>query len=773
MTVVRDERGRFTSRQTAIEIRDPSAATNQISYMGRDAPQVPVWDAGQAIKLGYYSNVIAYRCVQILAMTAAGLPILCGPDPRSGRVNPVSRLAQLLGPPPLGPAPKLSARKLIAWTWAQYKVTGRWAWEIETPPNSSEVIALWPLAASSLQAVPSDGGTEWFRLFKYGRPDKPTKINPDHILYDWKPSADDYRQPESALLASRYDLSAAIMGDRYSLAFLKNGAIPAAVVINGQRPPTKEAEERYEQRWASEYQGPDNAGRTRFQYLEGLQTGEKPRDYIDVITLGLSQKDSQFMADHKNHLEMVAISLGVPWSKLDASGRTFDNAGHEDFSFWDSTMEPDLHDFEDFINLNLAPRVGTDLMCFDLSKVRALQRPKPFTVADGVAMANLGDSITHNELRAAAELPPVPGGDVLIPKAAAPVFAPPSDAAATADPIDSTTGDGTGRGEELTKTRVERRELVPVATFDPKGVETTPMEDPGPARRLKAWRSADAVSRSLEARWERGMKRLFARQAATTMGLLKGKRGHKALELRDSAVPVDPSAIFNRQKWLDDTREVAEDLFEAVTAQGFARVSDWAGIAFDLESPYVRDFILNRANKLAGQVTDTTYEQIRLALADGVSDGATIDQLGAAVQSVFDHATGARAATIARTEVVGAFNGSAQLAATQLPADVVAGQEWIATEDSRTREDHADADGQQVLIGEAFDVGGETLAYPGDPNGSADEIINCRCTVGFLTPDEMADTGRGRTVELRDAVVALALHHGDELALRRALREVA
>jgi len=29
-------------------------------------------------------------------------------------------------------------------------------------------------------------------------------------------------------------------------------------------------------------------------------------------------------------------------------------------------------------------------------------------------------------------------------------------------------------------------------------------------------------------------------------------------------------------------------------------------------------------------------------------------------------------------------------------------------------------------------VGGERLMYPGDPSGSAENVINCRCAVGHI-----------------------------------------
>ena len=56
-------------------------------------------------------------------------------------------------------------------------------------------------------------------------------------------------------------------------------------------------------------------------------------------------------------------------------------------------------------------------------------------------------------------------------------------------------------------------------------------------------------------------------------------------------------------------------------------------------------------------------------------------------------------------------------------------KEWVSVDDNRTREAHHHADGQVVPLDEPFIVDGEELMYPGDINGSASNVINCRCTM--------------------------------------------
>ena len=82
---------------------------------------------------------------------------------------------------------------------------------------------------------------------------------------------------------------------------------------------------------------------------------------------------------------------------------------------------------------------------------------------------------------------------------------------------------------------------------------------------------------------------------------------------------------------------------------------------------------------------------------------------------------------IARTTMTGSSNAGSVEAWRQ--SEVVTGKTWIsALQPGRTRETHWDAHGQTVGLDEMFTVGGEALAYPGDPLGSPGEIINCLCT---------------------------------------------
>ena len=53
---------------------------------------------------------------------------------------------------------------------------------------------------------------------------------------------------------------------------------------------------------------------------------------------------------------------------------------------------------------------------------------------------------------------------------------------------------------------------------------------------------------------------------------------------------------------------------------------------------------------------------------------------------------------------------------------------WIATLDNRTRDAHADRDGEEIALDDEFAPG---LTRPRDPNGAPEEICNCRCSLKY------------------------------------------
>ncbi len=100
----------------------------------------------------------------------------------------------------------------------------------------------------------------------------------------------------------------------------------------------------------------------------------------------------------------------------------------------------------------------------------------------------------------------------------------------------------------------------------------------------------------------------------------------------------------------------------------------------------------------------------------------------------------ARAEAILRTEMTRAANlahHSQQLVNAELEPEIR--KRWMATGDNRTRRSHLRTHiatlEEPIPVGQAFDVGGFKLMFPGDPAGPPGETINCRCRVITVHPE--------------------------------------
>lgn len=158
-----------------------------------------------------------------------------------------------------------------------------------------------------------------------------------------------------------------------------------------------------------------------------------------------------------------------------------------------------------------------------------------------------------------------------------------------------------------------------------------------------------------------------------------------------------------------------------------ARQVAGVGLSFSLQSPEVLAAIDKRSARLAQLVGKTTSDNVLAAIRAAELAGLSVKETGRLVQaSVYNEViTDARSRTIARTESAGAMS---QGTWDQARADgIYLSKEWLAFEDSKTRETHTACMAQgRIPFDERFDNG---LAYPLDPAGDASEVINCRCVL--------------------------------------------
>ena len=143
-------------------------------------------------------------------------------------------------------------------------------------------------------------------------------------------------------------------------------------------------------------------------------------------------------------------------------------------------------------------------------------------------------------------------------------------------------------------------------------------------------------------------------------------------------------------------------------------------------------------------IDQTTHDNIMGAIADGVDAGENINKISSRVEDQLDTTWPGRAETIARTEASAAMNqASLENAQATVPG---MNKVWLCVFAENSREGHMEADGQSVAQDQPFVVYAnagdeeEELMFPGDPDGSAENVINCLCSVGYEEPTEAMPT---------------------------------
>lgn len=182
--------------------------------------------------------------------------------------------------------------------------------------------------------------------------------------------------------------------------------------------------------------------------------------------------------------------------------------------------------------------------------------------------------------------------------------------------------------------------------------------------------------------------------------------------------------------------------FGAFQVERAAKVdTSWTLVDADTVSVLARDHpdLLPRVSPKPSKSEVWARRKITSAITQSVLQGESVPAASKRLRSVVD--MDERAATrAARTALTGAENAgrvSSYDRARGMGIDVRA--RWMATLDSRTRDSHRHLDGEVAGDDGRFSNG---LRYPGDPEGPAAEVWNCRCTLVASIPGHDVFEGR-------------------------------
>lgn len=206
-------------------------------------------------------------------------------------------------------------------------------------------------------------------------------------------------------------------------------------------------------------------------------------------------------------------------------------------------------------------------------------------------------------------------------------------------------------------------------------------------------------------------------------------------------------------------RTALEELYRDITRQTAAALVDqfksgytWLETKADEDDFYERlyeEYLSSYGFSSISQISEATRRQIRAAIERGLKEGLSFNEIADDLRERAPDISATRALIIARTETHSASMYASTQSAKRSVIPLV--KEWVSVEDGRTRDfgegdgivdefSHRVMNGVQVPLDDPYEVPMsigmmEKLMFPGDPAGSAANVINCRCSQVYKAAD--------------------------------------
>jgi HK97 family phage portal protein len=724
------------------------------------------------VKEGYKNSDTLYKCISYLIRNGSAIPPVLYTDATRQKTIDSHPLLDKLNKPnneQSGVAYReaVLGYKLLAGNSFQYAIrAGK-----NAPPDE-----LWPLRPDrvQIQIIPKVG----IIGYKYEDLDQPIPAeNIGHTKY-WNPDDDNEQgMGMSPVEAASLNIDMQIAGKKWNLGLLQNGARPQGI---WKVPMLIGANERQklEDKLNEKMAGAKGAGKSPLfdGGLDWKPTGLAPAqmDYLDSLKYN--------GGSIANILNMAPQLVG------DNSSTTYDNMKQAKVWSYTEGIFPELDDLYALWNNWLVPMYpdlcdakgnATAYLYYDKESVEVIQELIQAQKDSQAERANdlwLNGIAMQNEARVLAGLPEVAGGNVfrigavLVPVEKLQEYAeqslttPAAPPPALPEPLDVPQPTPGNEDEDDGHPQPGHADPVPANPAGRTGDKShrAGLHSAQKALDLETTEQKQAYAKSVEESRERWYTKAESRlqtyfkseQQAVVKAINNAALPSTAAIRAESALKQqnDPLKEVLVKLWQDVGTDMGSQVVKAFKSAGSREQKDAVQNFIDMFGEQVLVYLLKLAGKKIKEITDSTLAQIQSELSDGVAAGESIPELAKRIDTLYlEQIIPNRSKVIARTEVVGASNWSAIQAAKS--SGLTLNKVWLATEDNRTRETHADADGQEVAMDEKFTVGGVEMDQPGDPTAPAEEVIQCRCTVYFKRVKQDAspsDSDEKRVISLQE-----------------------
>lgn len=652
-------------------------------------------------KEGYKKSVYVYRCIRERCKAVSSVPLVVYNVKDDGELEeaPEHPLQKVLD----RPNPWASRQDLLEFWELSRMLSGDAYWHLVGMGIEGHPEEIYYLRPDRMKVIPD--AVEKIKGYQYKIDSQEFDLEPEEIMHFLlKDPTDDYNGMSPLEAGARtVDISNEIQ--KWNKKFFQNAARPDGAFVTEQvleDGPYKRLQQEVEE----EYGGLDNAHRPLL--LDGG---------MDWKEIGKSHKDLDFPELKKLSREDICILFETPPPVIGImENSSYNNLETARRMFWENTIIPTLDDLVSKINNDLAPRYDDKIVVgYDLSDIQALKENENEKVKRIRGLVK-DDIYTLNEARLELGKQETDWGNQTRTQLRNKL-----------KPGNAQTNSKTDKSYETKRQEIwdlaqAHKDLIDFKVFRKNFKEEKMVISPEEA---KIWFDYVKAHDPQEKLLLNRVQNLFTDQEKMVLTKLRDVAGKS----KDREIKLNPEDIVfevadETERFAEETRPIIESTVRIFGEKAISVVG--GSISFNLDNPKVKEFFENKPFKMAEQINSTTRKNLIQALVEGINEGDGIEGLAQRVEEEFEYAKGYRARMIARTETTGASNFGQVEGYRQ--TGTVGEKQWLAALDERTRTAHSNAHEQQVDLDEPFVVMGEELDYPGDPAGSAKNIIHCRCT---------------------------------------------
>lgn len=745
----------------SVEVKSDPAFDTTVQFFNVGQPRYSTKDFGSFAREAYKQNPTTFKCINLVARTAAGIRWKFYSDEAMKHEITNHDMIGLWNKP----NKRYARTRFIRDLFVYWQIAGNAYVYANRPGKNAPPRELWSLRPDRVKIIPGENDIQAYQYGSNAYGGK--RYEPQNVLHlDFLDPQDDWYgmsplNPVLALVDQQNE------GQGWNLALMQNSGRPAGALVY----PNQIREETMNglmKQIDTRLSGKRNAGRPLV-----LDSG------VNYIEMGKTPLEMDWRGLREMNIRDIASVLDVaPELVGDAAGKTFANVHEALQSLYTEKVLPMLDEYQDEQNMWLAPMYDTPIYAaYDRNDIEALQENKQVASTRATAGWNSG-KLTLNEARKMEGLDEIKGGNVLKLNAAiVPVEyleeyaeqsivaklaglqnaalaaqqpVPPTPATNNTPPQQNGAQQTQGQNNANSNSdnsKPQSSAYAPTARTSSTNDKTADMERSTKAYNLASHEEKQqylsAMEKDREHWTDEAVKRISAYFAGEHKAVVKAVKAHPVIADLPTTLQNTIEAHSDRLKselvklYQDVGHDVGGKVMDALV-KGTQEDEKTSGVALEYKAlpsvSMVSEGIVKRLLAMAGTkvkgINTTTLKLLREALAEGVDQGESIPQLAKRIDALYlDEIIPNRSTTIARTETLSASNHAAWESAQQSGLSLT--KVWLATGDNRTRPAHLDADGQEVGLDEDFEVGGEMLSYPGAPGGSAQNVCDCRCTLYF------------------------------------------